>query len=102
MKMNRGMPFYEKWEDAIIERDYTALGWRAIHRQLPHRSKGSITARANFLDLRGTKERQRRKPARPSKAPVLTFWTPEALQACQPLREWRGPVESNPAWRIAV
>ena len=95
MKMNRGQPFWEKWEDAILERDYTARGWRFIHAELPHRSKGAITARANALGLRGTKERQRRKPTRPTASPVLTFWTPDALQACQRLRDWPGPVSPN-------
>jgi hypothetical protein len=98
---NRGYPLWERWEDAIIERDYTAQGWKVVHRQLPHRSKGAITTRANGLGIRGTKKRQRRRPP-----PPPCFYPLPAVEriACEAMRGWGGPVnrESPLAWRVRV
>jgi len=77
---------WEAWEDAVLERSYTAEGWKATHRQLPHRTKGAITSRASTLGLRGERSRQKRTQPKPTGP---TYWTPAVREACALLTAWR-------------
>lgn len=93
---------WEQWEDDTIARLYPVEGWRAVNRVLTHRTKGAINSRAVRKGIPGQARYSRsRRKERQTGAFVLP-WPKADVEACQLLREWRGPTEPNPAWRIAA
>lgn len=89
---------WEPWEDDVIFDKYATEGARAVGAILG-RSKGSVTTRAYKLGASGGDRRARRNDHLPWPLP---YHTPEETAANIIFRDWRGPTEPNPAWRIAA
>lgn len=93
---------WEPWEDAVIARVYPVEGWRGVKRVLQHRTRGALSSRANKLGIQGQAKFSRPRGASKKPGTYLLPWPKADVEACQLLREWRGPAEPNPAWRIAA
>lgn len=89
-------PSWEPWEDAVIAREYPNGGYRAALRVLSHRTRGAVSSRANKLGIPGQAKFSRPRKATRIPGTYLIPWSKAEVEACRLLREWRGPVRSEP------
>ena len=85
----------------MIASPYPVEGWRGVKRELTHRTRGAFLARQQARDT-GAGEVFASAWGIEKPGTYLLPWPKADVEACQLLREWRGPTEPNPAWRIAA
>ena len=91
MAVTKDKRLWEEWEDDVIARIYPVEGWRGVKRALQHRTRGALSSRANKLGIKGQARFSRPRGASKKPGTYLLPWPKADVEACQLLREWRGP-----------